>query len=243
VPVGQPETRYADAGGVSVAYQVVGDGPLDLVFFPGWFSHMDLQWTDPLLSRWLRRLASFSRLILFDKRGVGLSDPVASAPTLDERMDDVRAVMDAVKSDRAAVFGLSEGGTMSALFAAAHPDRVQSLILFGTWAIGPRLVAEERLPGWEKADVLRDAIDDAIEHWGSGRVLRVLAPSLLDNPVALENMAAFERAALSRAMASALLKALDVSDTRAALPLISAPTLVLHRRDEAIPVEQARYLA
>src|SRR5919202_5946118 len=124
MPGRQPETSYADAGGVSIAYQVVGDGPLDLVFFPGWFSHMDLQWQDPLLARWLRRLASFSRLILFDKRGVGLSDPVRSAPTLDERMEDIRAVMDAVGSEQAAIFGLSEGGTMSALFAAAHPEQV-----------------------------------------------------------------------------------------------------------------------
>src|SRR5947199_5055751 len=111
---------------------------------------MDLQWTSRPIGHFLRRLAGFSRLILFDKRGVGLSDPVASAPTLDERMDDLRAVMDAVGSERAAIFGLSEGGTMSALFAAGHPDRVQSLILFGTWAAGPEVCVENRLPGWEK---------------------------------------------------------------------------------------------
>jgi pimeloyl-ACP methyl ester carboxylesterase len=239
----QPETRYAQCGDVSIAYQVVGDGPLDLVFFPGWFSHMDLQWQDPLMVRWLRRLASFSRLILFDKRGVGLSDPVTSAPTYDERMDDVRAVMDAAGSEKAVIFGLSEGGTMSALFAAAHPDRVQALILFGTWAAGPAVLAEDRLPGWEKAVALKQVAEEAIDNWGKGQVLHYLAPSLAQNPVALENMARFERAALSRAMARNLFDALDRADARAALPLITAPTLVLHRRDEAIPVEQARYLA
>jgi pimeloyl-ACP methyl ester carboxylesterase len=172
---GTPKTRYARAGDVSVAYQVLGDGPIDLVFFPGWFSHMDLQWLDPLMARWLRRLASFSRLILFDKRGVGLSDPVASAPTLDERMDDVRAVMDAVGSEQAAIFGLSEGGTMSALFAAAHPDRVRSLILFGTWAVGPAKIVEQKLPGWEKTVRLRQMAKDALDNWGSGELVKQLA--------------------------------------------------------------------
>ena len=239
----KPQTRYARAEDVSVAYQVLGDGPIDLVFFPGWFSHMDLQWQDPLLARWLRRLASFSRLILFDKRGVGLSDPVASAPTLDERMDDIRAVMDAVGSEQAAIFGLSEGGTMSALFAAAHPDRVRSLVLFGTWAVGPAQTAERKLPGWEKAVRLRQMAEDALDNWGSGELVGQLAPSVADNPAAFENMGMFERAALSNAMARSLWEALDGADTTPALPLITAPTLVLHRRDEAIPVEQARYLA
>jgi pimeloyl-ACP methyl ester carboxylesterase/class 3 adenylate cyclase len=228
---------------VSVAYQVLGDGPIDLVFFPGWFSHMDLQWLDPLMARWLRRLASFSRLILFDKRGVGLSDPVASAPTLDQRMDDIRAVMDAVGSEQAAIFGLSEGGTMSALFAAAHPDRVRSLVLFGTWAVGPAKVVERKLPGWEKAVRLRQMAEDALDNWGSGELVKQLAPSIAGNPAAFENMGMIERAALSNAMARSLWEALDEADASPALPLITAPTLVIHRRDEAIPVEQARYLA
>ncbi|HKP88335.1 MAG TPA: adenylate/guanylate cyclase domain-containing protein [Thermoleophilaceae bacterium] len=240
---GKPRTRYAQAGDVSIAYQVVGDGPVDLVFFPGWFSHMDLQWEDPVISRWLDRLASFSRLILFDKRGVGLSDPVASAPTLDERMDDIRAVMDVAGSERAAIFGLSEGGTMSALFAAAHPERVTSLILFGSWAMGPELVREERFPGWERIAGMTAAVDAALDDWGQGGMVRHLAPSVADNPAALEHMGRFERAALSRAMARDLWAALSRADARPALPLISAPTLVIHRRDEIIPVEQAHYVA
>jgi pimeloyl-ACP methyl ester carboxylesterase len=228
---------------VSIAYQVVGEGPVDLVFFPGWFSHMDLQWTSPVIARFLERLARFSRLILFDKRGVGLSDPVASAPTLDERMDDIRAVMDAAGSEQAAIFGLSEGGTMSAMFAAAHPDRVRALVLFGTWAAGPAVLVEHRLPGWEKGLEMMRIKDDLIEHWGEGRMILRMAPSVADRPAALEFMGAFERAALSRKMASDLFDAVMHGDARAALPLIRAPTLVLHRRDEVIPVEQARYLA
>jgi pimeloyl-ACP methyl ester carboxylesterase len=240
---GKPRTRYAQAGDVSIAYQVVGDGPVDLVFFPGWFSHMDLQWEDRLMTRWLERLASFSRLILFDKRGVGLSDPVAAAPTLDERMEDIRAVMDAAGSERAAIFGLSEGGTMSALFAAAHPDRVSSLILFGSWAVGPDIVAEERLPGWERTKDMSAMVGRALDDWGTGALVPALAPSVAGNPRAREAMGRFERAALSRAMARDLWAALKRADARPALPLISAPTLVIHRRDEVIPVEQAHYLA
>jgi class 3 adenylate cyclase len=241
--VERPVTRYTLADDVSIAYQVVGDGPIDLVFFPGWFSHMDLQWSTRAVATFLQRLASFSRLILFDKRGVGLSDPVSSAPTLDERMDDVRAVMDAAGSDQAAVFGLSEGGTMSAMFAAAHPDRVRALILYGTWAAGAAILLEEKLPGWQQATKVIRLMDDVIEHWGDGRMIKVMAPSLAAHPLALEAMGAFERASLNRKMAKDLFDAVIHADARAALPLIRAPTLVLHRHDEFIPVEQARYLA
>ena len=131
-----PETHYAKSGEINIAYQVVGDGPLDLVFVPGFISHLDLQWADPRIARFLDRLASFSRLILFDKRGTGLSDPVAAPAPLEERMDDVRAVMDAAGSERAALFGLSEGGPMSVLFAATYPERTRALILCGTFATG-----------------------------------------------------------------------------------------------------------
>ena len=122
-----PETHYTKSGGINIAYQVVGEGPLDLVYVPGWVSNVEGSWEEPTQERFLRRLASFSRLILFDKRGTGLSDPVAesSLPTLEERMDDVRAVMDAAESERAAVFGFSEGGNMSALFAATYPERAR----------------------------------------------------------------------------------------------------------------------
>src|SRR6478672_11034527 len=129
-----PQTRYAKSGGVSIAYQVVGDGPIDLVLVPGWVSNIDVFWEEPRLARLLTRLASFSRLILFDKRGTGLSDRVSDMPSLEVRMDDVRAVMDAVGSQRAALFGYSEGGPMCILFAATYPDRTRALVLYGTYA-------------------------------------------------------------------------------------------------------------
>jgi pimeloyl-ACP methyl ester carboxylesterase len=132
-------TRYARSGSVSIAYQVVGDGPSDLVLVPGFVSHVEVAWEQPRLARFLGRLAAFSRLIMFDKRGTGMSDPVADPPTVDERMDDIRAVMDAAGSQRATVFGVSEGGTLSLLFAHAHPRRAAALIMYGSWA--------RRLPG------------------------------------------------------------------------------------------------
>src|SRR5437870_9453136 len=132
----QPTTRYARSGSVSIAYQVVGDGSKDLVFVAGWVSHLESEWDEPLLARFRRRLASFSRLILFDKRGTGMSDrvPDANLPTLEQRMDDVRAVMDAAGSDRAALFGGSVGGSMCALFAATYPRRTSALVLYGSYA-------------------------------------------------------------------------------------------------------------
>jgi pimeloyl-ACP methyl ester carboxylesterase len=135
-----PETRYARSGDVHIAYQVIGNGPFDLVFVPGFISHVDHVWDEPRWSGFLERLASFSRLICFDKRGTGLSDRVAAIPTLEERMDDARAVMDAVGSKRAAFFGISEGGPMSLLFAATHPDRTLALILYGSYALFPMAV-------------------------------------------------------------------------------------------------------
>ncbi|MGH9692524.1 MAG: alpha/beta fold hydrolase, partial [Bryobacteraceae bacterium] len=135
-PFVAPSTHYARSGDVNIAYQVLGDGPLDLIFVMGWISHLEYFWTEPSLVRFLRRLASFSRLILFDKRGTGLSDrvPLHQLPTLEERMDDVRAVMDAVGSERAAICGVSEGGVMSALFAATYPDKTLALIMIGPYA-------------------------------------------------------------------------------------------------------------
>src|SRR5207253_1664284 len=132
--LGRPQTRYAKSGEVSIAYQVVGDGPLDLVMVPGFVSHVEVAWEEPNYARFLSRLASFSRLILFDKRGTGLSDPVTTVPTMALRMDDIRAVMDNADSRAAAIFGVSEGGTLSLLFARAHPERARALILYGSWA-------------------------------------------------------------------------------------------------------------
>src|SRR5438552_11709975 len=146
-----PQTRYARSGEVNIAYQVVGDGPFDLVFVPGFVSHLDLQWADPRIARFLEKLASFSRLILFDKRGTGLSDPVAGPAPLEDRMDDVRAVMDAAGSERAALLGLSEGGPMSVLFATTYPERTRAPILCGTYATGS-LDADDNPAGQRSPD-------------------------------------------------------------------------------------------
>src|SRR3954470_15332672 len=165
-----PETKYVTSvGGVNIAYQVVGDGPFDLVFVPGFISHLDLQWADPRIARFLEKLASFSRLILFDKRGTGLSDPVAAPAPLEDRMDDVRAVMDAVGSERAALFGLSEGGPMSILFATTHPERTRALILCGTFATGS-LDPDDNPAGQLWVDRM-DHMGTALERWGEGHTL------------------------------------------------------------------------
>src|SRR3954470_14349839 len=129
-----PDTQYAKSGPVNVAYQVIGDGPLDLVLVPGFVSHVEVAWEEPRLARFLIRLAAFARLIVFDKRGTGMSDPVPGPPSMDERMEDIGAVMDAAGSERAAILGISEGGTLSLLFAAQHPERVTALVLYGSWA-------------------------------------------------------------------------------------------------------------
>ncbi|MDQ3956184.1 MAG: adenylate/guanylate cyclase domain-containing protein [Actinomycetota bacterium] len=237
-----PQTRYAKSGDVHIAYQVAGDGPLDLVFVPGWFSHIENNWEFPEMAYFFRRLASFSRLIMFDKRGTGLSDPVAvtNPPTLEQRMDDVRAVMDEVGSARAALMGLSEGGPMSMLFAATYPERTSALILTGTFA---RATPGDDYPfGMDRDTVLR-LIDVEAEHWGEGLIAQIAAPSL-DTPEFRKVVGRYERAAASPGMMTALMRLnLDI-DIRPVLGTISTPTLVLHRTgDRFVPVEMGRYLA
>jgi pimeloyl-ACP methyl ester carboxylesterase len=170
----EPETRYANSGEVHIAYQVVGDGPLDLVLVPGFISHLDGWWEEPSCARFFERLAGFSRLILFDKRGTGLSDRDVGVPTLEQRMDDVRAVMAAAGSERAAVLGISEGGAMSVLYAATYPERTIALVLCGTYAEYRSWV---RTP--EQHEHFLQAID---EGWGTGQSLPRFAPSLADDP-------------------------------------------------------------
>ena len=156
-----PTTRYARSGEYSIAYQVIGDAPLDLVYVPGFVSHVESSWEDPDHARFLDRLSSFSRLILFDKRGTGLSDrvPVKLLPTLEERMDDVRAVMDAAGSERAALFGVSEGGPMSVLFATTYPERVSALVLYGTYAKRVRASDYPWAPTLEEHRARLDAVE------------------------------------------------------------------------------------
>ena len=162
----RPETRYAKAGDVSIAYQVVGDGPQDIVLVPGFTTHLELEWESPAYARFLERIGSFARLIIFDKRGTGLSDPVADVPTLEERIDDVNAVMNASGSERAILFGISEGGPMSILFAAAHPERATALVLHG--AMGRTTEAPD-YPWAPPADALRESAAELIApYWGQG---------------------------------------------------------------------------
>src|SRR6266566_4525651 len=197
-----PQTRYARSGEVNIAYQVVGDGPFDLVFVPGFVSHLDLQWADPRIARFLEKLASFSRLILFDKRGTGLSDPVAAPAPLEDRMDDVRAVMDAAGSERASLFGLSEGGAMSILFAATYPERTRALVLCGAFPTGT-LDADENPGGQRWVDIF-NRVRDTLEHWGEGRTLAIYAPSA-DSERERAGRGVFERSAATPQMVQTLI--------------------------------------
>lgn len=236
-----PETRYVKSGDVHIAYQVVGDGPIDLVFVPGFVSHLEFQWELPSGARLFERLASFSRLIRFDKRGTGLSDRVLEAPTLEQRMDDVRMVMDAVGSERAAVFGNSEGGPMSALFAATYPQRTSALILYGTFA---RIAWADDLP-WGRTVAEHEArVASFARTWGTGAMVESFAPSVADDVAIRQWWGNFERLSASPGAMLAVAKMNYEIDARHVLPLIQTPTLIMHRRDDrAVKVEHGRYLA
>lgn len=238
-----PKTRYVNSAGVHIAYQVIGEGPRDLVFIPGFVSHLEQNWEWPARARFFRRLASFSRLILFDKRGTGLSDRTSEVFTLEQRMDDVRAVMDAAGSARAVLFGISEGGPMSILFAATYPERVTALVMYGSYARRswapdhPFGLSEER---WE-------TIFTGIEqHWGSpmGMDLALWAPGLAQDAGAREDWARYLRLAASPGAAAAVMRMNREIDVRHVLPAVRVPTLVLHRTgDRVIDVRQGRYMA
>ncbi len=238
-----PETRYAKSGDVNIAYQVVGEGPFDLIWVPGWISNVEQSWEVPEYAHFLRRLASFSRLILFDKRGTGLSDRVSidRLPTLEERMDDVRAVLDAAGSERAAVFGASEGGNMSVLFAATYPERVRALVLASVYA---KRVASEDYP-WAPTREERERESERLEReWGGDIDVARLAPSAAEDPALLRRVATFFRQSASPGAAVALNRMNTEIDTRAVLPTISAPTLVLQRLDDrSVTVEEGRWIA
>ncbi|MGH7048882.1 MAG: adenylate/guanylate cyclase domain-containing protein [Stellaceae bacterium] len=231
-----PETRYARSGDLHIAYQVVGSGALDLVVVHGAFTNLELLWEIPRSAHFHKRLASFSRLILFDKRGMGLSDRIAGAATLEERMDDVRAVMDAVGSERAAIFGSSEGGAMSMLFAATYPERTRALVLYGTFA---------RYAGWVfLPDQLEEIIAGIERSHGTGESLRRYAPSLAADKTAVRAWGRFERLSASPQAMIALRRMNAEIDIRHVLPAIRVPTLVLHRSgDTAISVEAGRSIA
>ena len=245
-----PETRYArTADGVNIAYQVVGDGPVDMVFVMGWTSHIERMWAEPSLARFLSRLASFSRLILFDKRGMGLSDRVSPErlPSLEIRMDDARAVMDAVGSERAVVFGVSEGGPMAMLFAATYPERTIALVLFGTGACY-RPASDYPWPGSSDEEFER-MIEDRERNWGTrdhaAEEMRTWgAPTRADDERAIAWLADYLRNAASPGAAVALSRMNRGIDVRPALSAIHVPTLALARDgDLAFPVEETRWLA
>jgi DNA-binding SARP family transcriptional activator/pimeloyl-ACP methyl ester carboxylesterase len=240
-PVDTPRVQYARTeDGVNLAYQVAGDGPLDLIVVPGYVSHLDTWW-EAWSGRLVRRLGSFSRLILFDKRGVGLSD---RPPRVDVEnwIEDTRVVLDAVGSERAAVLGVTAGGLISILFAATYPERTRSLVLYGAFARQLRHEPDYSI-GLRPEDI-EGHIEYTEARWGTGVGLRLYCPSVGNDPAAREQYGRYQRASASPGAASAYLRALAQIDVRHALPLVRAPTLILHStRDRVMPVEMARYMA
>ena len=231
-----PKTQYAKSGDIRIAYQVVGEGPFDLVFVPGFISNLDVAWEEPYRARVWSRLAAFARLIMFDKRGTGLSDRAVGVPTLEERMDDVRAVMDAVGSQQAALFGISEGGAMSVLFAATYPERTRALVLYGTyghfssWVVPP--------------DMIDAALDRMEKNWGTGESIHLFAPSVASDETFKLSWARFERLGASPSAVVALMRMNSEIDIRPILPSIRVPTFIIHRQgDVRVNVEAGRFMA
>jgi len=236
-----PETRYARSGDVSIAYQVVGDGPIDLVLVSSWITNVEENWSEPSYARLLTRLGAFGRLILFDKRGIGLSDRVAAPPTLEERMDDIRAVMDAAGSARAILVGSTEGGALCALFAASYPERTAALVMYGSYA---RRIWAKDYP-WGTTAAERERQYDAIRRqWGGPVLLEWIAPGKLDDAPFCRWWAGYLRRSASPGAALALTRMNSEIDVRPVLGAIRVPTLVLHRVDDALcPIAGGRDLA
>jgi pimeloyl-ACP methyl ester carboxylesterase len=233
-----PETRYTRSGELHIAYQVVGDGPTDLVWIPGWISNIDHYWDEPLVAQYFERLASFSRLILFDRRGTGLSDPLPRAPTLEEQMDDVVAVMDAAGSEKATVYAQLEGGAMAAMFAATHPERTTGLILYEAM---PRM---SWAPDYDWALRYEERSARLERSWGDGSRVAALAPTAARSPRLMRWFARLERLSASPGVARELHMMNAQVDVRAVLPQVQAPTLVLHRaQDTFIDMRHSQYLA
>ena len=232
----QPETRYARSGDLHIAYQVFGAGSVDLVIVPGFISNVEETWDNPSAARWLDRLSRFARVIAFDKRGTGLSDRVEAVPSLDERMDDARAVMDAAHSERAVLLGISEGGSLAALFAASHPDRCTSLILYGAFA---------KFSSWYPTEEKLAAFYRYVEEkWGTGESVWKYAPSMADDAGFKKIWARHERVGATPAAAKALMRMNQEIDISGVLSAIRVPTLVIHRtEDTAVSIEDGRFLA
>ncbi|UVO29033.1 adenylate/guanylate cyclase domain-containing protein [Bradyrhizobium arachidis] len=238
-----PSTRYVKSDDVYIAYQVVGEGPLDLMFVPGFVSNVEAIWQSPYRSRFFHRLASFCRVILFDKRGTGMSDRGSQIFTLEQRMHDVQAVLNEVGSERAALFGVSEGGPMSLLYAATYPERTSALVLYGCYA--KRSWSPDYPFGWTDERWTR-VLDNFKHHWGTpqGVSATMWAPSIAGDPRAAEDLAAYFRASASPGAAVSIMSMNREIDVRHILPATRVPTLILHRTAEhVIDVEHARYMA
>ena len=238
----EPETRYArGSDGVHIAFQVTGDGPLDVVLVPGFVSHVELAWEMPFTSSMLRRVGSFARVARFDKRGTGLSDRTVGIPTLEQRMDDVRAVMDAAGMERAVLWGISEGGPMCILFAATYPDRTTALVLQGSFA---RIAQAPDQPFGYPPDAVGPITAAFEEQWGTGAVLANFFPSAADDPTMRERFARYERNGASPSAMTAIIEMVAAIDVRAILPSITVPRLVVHSvGDPMMAVEHGRYMA
>ncbi len=241
----RPDTRYARSGDVSIAYQSVGDPAQERTFLvcPGFVSNVELCWAEPLFHRLIERAAAYSRVLLFDKRGTGLSDPVSAPPTFEERMDDIRAVLDDAEVDRVVLHGMSEGGAMAMLFAATYPERVTHLSLYGTFASGPEVWSDDERAEEYRRTVWRGFVE-ALDHWGEGQTIDTLARKVAHRPLERRLWAAWERSGSSPGVVRHLVQSVWSCDVRHALPLISAPTLVTHFEDDyAIPAWCAHEVA
>jgi pimeloyl-ACP methyl ester carboxylesterase len=225
----QPVTRYATGSGAHIAYQILGHGPA-IVIVPGFASHLEVEWEDGACRSFIRRLAAFAGVVRFDKRGTGLSDPVQELPTLQERDADLAAVIADAGLERPVLLGFSEGGSIAVRFAVAHHESVRGLILYGASAHRP--------PPWAM-----EQLRMAAAVWGTGASIELFARSQADDPRARREQARFERASASPAMARALVESLMLVDVESLLPSISVPTLVVHRTQDVIPVEEGRFLA
>lgn len=236
-----PETRYVRSGDAHIAYATVGDGPLDLLFVPSWISHIELLWEEPRVARFLERLASFSRVILFDRRGSGLSDGKGGASSIDEQVEDVHAVLDAVGAEQAAVFAMTEGAAMAAVFAATHPHLTRALVLYAPMVCAVRSDGYE----WQDDPEVREArVKGRLVQWGTGAQVELFAPSHAGDAGLREWFARLERYATGPSGAAAHVDMVGQIDVRRALPTIQCPTLVMHRRDDDVfDVRNARYVA
>ncbi len=239
-----PEVRYARNDDVHIAYQVWGEGERDLVFVPGFISHAEVLWSHPAPQHFFERLGSFARVISFDRRGTGLSDPVTvtHAPDLDTRMSDIAAVMDAAGSERAVLMGVSEGGPATVLFAAMHPDQTEALVLYGSMARSTYSEDHPWLPTVD--DFNQAALEFFLPAWGQGVVVDVSAPSRVDDADVVAFYGRLERSGISPGMIASVAAMFYDTDVRAVLPTIRVPTLVLHRHgDRLVNVRSGRYLA